>query len=100
MSKITKATLKSLIKNNKNVLYISKISSFNGMTDGVDYRNKEDRGFIPVKFTERNLENTLGIEGAWLVHGRGNLYTEINENGFKGIEVYNCCGTFILAVKK
>jgi hypothetical protein len=96
MAKITKATLKSFIKNNQ-PLYINVISSFDGMIDGISEQND---GFIPVKHTDNHIENTLGIEGAWLVHGSRNFFYEYEDENYIGIQTRNCCGNFIIAKRK
>ena len=43
-------------------------------------------------------ENTLGVAGAWFVGGSRDYFREYSEGGFKGYEVSNCCGRFVLAV--
>jgi hypothetical protein len=96
MSKITRATLKSFIKNNKN-LFINVRAAFNGQNDGLDwYRNK----FEPIEYENKFDDHTLGIKGAWLVGQSRDYFTAYNDDEFSGIEVYNCCGKFILAVQK
>ena len=76
-------------------LYIKVKADFNGMTDCVE--SVED-DFHKVMKDDR-IHNTLGIAGAWFVDGSGrNFFREYNDNSFKGYEVSNCCGRFILAV--
>lgn len=76
-------------------LQIRTKSSFNGMTDGLDYK---DSGFAKATTTERSLEHTLGIDGAWFV-GQSRDYCTLFDNGqFTGIEVSNCCGHFIIGI--
>ena len=65
MSKITRATLKSFIRKNKDNLFIHCKRTFNGMTDGVDYI--KDSRFREIKETEDMNDMTLGIEGVWCV---------------------------------
>lgn len=96
MAKITRTTVKSFIKNTEH-LYIKCKSRFNGMTDGCDRINDD---FDLAVTTSDNYNNTLGIQGAWFVGSSRDWFTEYDDGEFKGIEVYNCCGTFILAAKK
>lgn len=95
MSKITKSTIKSFIKKNFDNLYIKVKSEFSGMTDCVEAVQDD---FHKVMKDDR-IHNTFGIAGAWFVDGSGrNFFREYNDNGFKGYEVSNCCGRFVLAV--
>lgn len=94
--KITKATLKSFVKKNIDSLYIEKKSEFNGMVDGVE---RCAGGFVKVERTDLHVENTLGVKGVWIVNGSRDYFTAYQGAGFVGIEVYNCCGSFVLAVK-
>ena len=79
-------------------LYISCKTSFDGMVDGCT--SCSDKGFKPVTMIDSNLSSTLGISGAWFVGGSRNLFNTYEDENFTGIEVYNCCGSFVLAVKK
>jgi hypothetical protein len=97
MKKITLATVKSFIRKNPN-LYINCKSSFDGMVDCV--MPNDNQGFEPIKPSDRNSSNTLGIEGAWFVLGGGDRFYPHEDDNFEGIEVYNCCGSFILATRK
>lgn len=94
--KITLATLKKFIRENKSNLLLKRKSEFSGMTDGLEFIKEE---FSPVTFTNSNLENTLGIEGVWVVGGSRNYFTPFVSETHIGIDVYNCCGNFILTVK-
>jgi len=97
MAKITKATLKSFIKKNQGKLYISNKSSFDGMYDYV--MPSGDNSFTLSMAAGYPNENNLGIQGVWLVGGSRNSFLEVTVGGFKGINVYNCCGEFTLAVR-
>jgi hypothetical protein len=92
--KITLATVKTFIRTNKARLQISTQSAFNGMTDGVE--SCADRSFSPVQ--EASFANQLGIAGAWFVFGSRDYFSRYEDNGMVGIRVYNCCGSFVLAV--
>jgi hypothetical protein len=95
-TKITKATFKSFVNKNRARLFIRCKSSFDGMTDCVEQvRNPK---FRPAQPSELASENTLGINGVWLVGQSRDYFQEIAENGMKGIHVYNCCGSFDVAV--
>lgn len=93
--KITKATVKSFIRKNRQDLLINVKSRFDGMVDGV---MPVESAFATAKQTDRHIERTLGIAGAWFVGGGDDRFEAYEENGFKGYVVYNCCGSFILAV--
>ncbi len=95
MKKITKATLKSFIKNNKD-LYIDTKTRFDGRTDGIE--SVKD-GFKKAEKTERAMNNTLGINGVWVVGGR-DWFNRYEDGRFTGIEVSNCCGCFVVATPK
>jgi hypothetical protein len=98
MAKITKATLKSFVKKNRENLLISVRSSFNGMSDCVE--STGDHGFHPAVAADYDHpEHNLGVQGVWLVSGGGNYFTAYDKNGIVGIECYNCTGTFIVAIK-
>lgn len=93
--KITRATFKKFVK--QLGLLISKQSSFDGMTDGIT--SSSDKSFKPVESVPYS-NNTLGINGVWLVGSSRDFFTHYEENGIVGIEVSNCCGRFIVGVRK
>jgi hypothetical protein len=99
MSKITLSTIKSFINKNGTKLYINQKSKFNGMIDGVQEVNGD---FVPLTISKRkNPQNDLGFEGIWIVgSGSGNLFSFYEDKDFIGYEIYNCCGTFVLALPK
>jgi hypothetical protein len=93
--KITLATVKSFIKKAGDNLHILRCSAFDGMEDGV--RSTGNTEF--VKATRGTInKDTLGVAGAWFVGGSRNSFTAYNDGQFHGIKVWNCCGTFTLAV--
>jgi hypothetical protein len=98
--KITLATVKRFIKANRANLLISCRSSFDGMTDCV--QSTGDNSFSAARVPEgnRNHENKLGIEGAWFVFDSRDRFHHFETEELVGIDVYNCCGDFILAVRK
>lgn len=95
--KITRATFKSFIKKNDGKLFVKVNSNFDGMVDCV--MPVEDQ-FSIAKADGRDFanENTLGISGVWLVGGR-DYFNSYEKDGFSGIEVSNCCGSFIVTTK-
>jgi len=99
MKKITRATIKSFIKREQknNNLYIKTKSSFSGMTDMVEKVNDNFRQVDMVNF-ER--VNDFDIRGLWLVGHGGDLFNNYSDDNYIGYEIYNCCGTSIIAMKK
>lgn len=96
--KITMATVKSFIKKNINDLYVKCESSFDGMTDCVEY--DRNATFSKVDSTKIDFEKRcFGIDGFWTVGSSRDYIKPISENGFTGFEVYNCCGTSLIAIK-
>lgn len=96
--KITIATVKSFIKKNRAMLFIKAQSSFDGMSDMVEYDTKAS--FKIAKVEDGNLENTFGIAGAWFVGQSRDRFNAFENADLTGIEVYNCCGSFTLAILK
>jgi hypothetical protein len=92
---MTRTNFKKLLKE-KN-LFINVKSSFDGMVDGCEPQYK---GFQPVKTTDLHIENTLGIEGLWLVNGGRDYFRAYEDEKLQGIEITNCCGRSIIAKEK
>lgn len=65
--RITRATFKSFVTKNRTNLLIKVTSKFDGMQDMVDSTGEKD--FVPVRERDSNADNTLGIQGVWLVNG-------------------------------
>lgn len=97
MSKPTRATLKSFIRKNKDNMFVSEKSRFDGMVDCV--MPTSNNGFSKAIEAEHFHENNIGIQGVWCVGGGRDYITPYEKDGFKGFDVYNCCGHFIVAVK-
>jgi len=95
--KITLATFKSFVNKNRANLLIRVKSTFDGMVDGV--RSTGDNSFDPALQADRLFSNNLGIAGVWLVFGSRDSFSPINEPGLIGIHVYNCCGSFDVAIR-
>lgn len=98
MAKITKATLKSFIKKNAGNVHIKRTSKFDGMYDCV--METGENQFSLATTESRMVDHTMGIAGLWLVGGSRNSFTHYEDSNFVGIEVWNCCGTSIIAVPK
>lgn len=96
--KITRSTFKSFINKNTGKLWIDCKSDFDGMVDMVT--THEGHSFHPVQATDRNNDHTLGIGGLWLVGQSRDWFTAYENEVFTGIEVSNCCGNQVIAVKK
>ena len=96
MTKVTLRTIKSFINKNRDNLYIMNKSDFNSMVDCV--MPSDDQLFRKAEQVDGHA-NHLGIKGAWFVGRSADYFSEYNANGFKGYEVYNCCGSFVLATK-
>jgi hypothetical protein len=99
VKKATMATIKSFIRKNQGRLYIREKSSFDGMTDCCEYIPERDRKFVPVAIPARHPSNDFGVGGAWFVGGSRDSIMPIDEPGWVGFHVYNCCGSFDLAVR-
>lgn len=98
MKKVTLSTLKSFVKKNSNNLYINVKSSFCGYTDCVQSING---GFSKAEIKESiNVKHTLGIDGAWLVGSSRDYMSHFENENFVGIDVYNSCGRFVIAIAK
>lgn len=109
--KITRATFASFIKKNRANLFVLTASKFDAMQDMVDstgersfspatprtFWSNEAHAFVPAKEDDRNH---YGINGVWLVGSSGNWFQHFENDEFVGINVYNCCGDFTVAVKK
>ncbi len=95
--KITKATFKSFLRKNAGNLFIQCRSSFDGMYDSV--MPVENPQFVPAVQEARFHENNQGIQGVWIVGQSGNSFHKYEKDGYTGIAVYNCCGSFIVATK-
>lgn len=98
MSKPTIATVKSFIKKNSGKLHILVNSRFDGMIDGC--ASTGETRFSQALPTEFHLENTLGIQGAWFVRSSRDYIKPFDDGKFWGYDVWNCCGSFIIAIPK
>jgi len=97
--KITLATLKSFAKRNADNLLVKMESGFDGMTDMVEYDKNASFNPTVINKEKANYYRT-GIQGIYTVGSSRDYFTLYEDEKLIGIEVYNCCGTSILAVKK
>jgi hypothetical protein len=103
MTKITLSTVKSFIRANRAELYINIKSDFDGMTDCCQSRHggfEKVKSDIQVRPFQSDRDPTLGIPGAWFVGSSRDYFSTFEDGTYRGIEVSNCCGYFVLAVKK
>jgi hypothetical protein len=96
--KITLATVKEFIKKNETALFVKKESSFDGMSDMVEFDKAAE--FKAARKTENHIQCTLGIDGVWVVGGSRNWFKKFENENFIGIEINNCCGTSLIGIKK
>lgn len=99
--KFTKASLKAWVRKNSDNLYIKLVSKFDGMYDMVV--DVDNGGFKKVPVVgDVDDRSTMGVQGAYFTGGgrHGDSITPYEKDGFKGYNIYNCCGEFILAVKE
>jgi len=90
--KITKHTLNWVLKNFPNDIYVRVKTSFDGMTDCVEKVNMEVK-----KVT---IENAIGINGVWMVGHSDDYFEKYEDDVYIGLEIWNCCGSGFLMVKK
>jgi len=105
--KITVATVKSFIRKNRSNLLINVKSSFDSMQDMVtESRNKD---FFPARArtyykdqqeveVSQDDKHTLGVSGVWFT-GR-DMCERFETETHIGFEVYNCCGTWRVAIAR
>lgn len=96
--KITLATFKKFVRENRSKLLVKVESSFDGMQDMVS--GIKDAKFTPAENWDRAIDNSLGIRGLWLVGQSRDWFTAFENDEFIGIEYSNCCGNGIVAIKK
>ena len=101
MSKITRTTIKSFVKKHLgNGLHIREMSRFSGLVDGLE---QNDSGWCVAETTERSPQYSLGVKGLHLVGAGGSggdYFTAIDDGGFMGFDISNCCGQMRIGIKK
>lgn len=95
--KITLATVKSFARRNKENLFVKVKSSFDGMTDCVE-TVKDD--FKKVELEEPTNYWRIGLQGVYIVGQSRDYFSNYEDDKYIGIEIYNSCGSSILAIKK
>jgi hypothetical protein len=109
--KITVATVKAFIRKNRATLNTMVKSGFDGMQDCVvgascpqfkpatakTYFCHDLRDIVEVG---HDCKYSLGVKGVYFVGQSGNWCKAFENDKFKGYEVYNCCGNWIVAVAK
>ena len=96
--RITVATVKSFIRKNRANLLVTVKSKFDSMEDMVTYRKGSTFHTAKPNGRGEDDKHSLGINGVWFV-GR-DLCEAIETDTVRGFEVYNCCGTWQVAVAK
>lgn len=96
--KITIATLKSFAKRNCDNLYVKNLSHFDGMTDCVE--QVENQEWLKTEIIENTNYYRTGIKGVYTVGSSRDYFSKYEDANYIGIEVYNSCGSAILAIKK
>lgn len=97
--KITRATFKKFIRDNKGRMLIRVESDFNGMSDCVEY--DADALFSEAEHLPAGSQaNMMGIRGVWLVGSSRDCFYAYEDDSRAGIRVSNACGTFVLAAPK
>lgn len=97
IKKVTRTNFKTFIKKHNDNLFIDVRTAFDGMTDCCEAVKD---GFMPAIKDNEHMEHTFGIRGAWLVNGGRDYFRAYEDETFTGLEVTNCCGRFIIAVRK
>lgn len=96
--KITIATVKSFIRKNAIQLYIREKSSYDAMHDGTKF---SDSGWIKNTIAvDATDKHEMGINGIWFVGNSRDHFNKFEDELFAGYEVYNCCGTWIVGIRK
>ena len=103
MKKITRNTINAFIRYARQDLHIRNLTDFDGMTDSVGPAADtawRKAGILPMN--DWDNVNTLGIKGAWFVgpHGSKDYFNVYTDHDYVGYAVSNCCGKFVIAIKK
>jgi hypothetical protein len=94
--RITKATFKGFVNRNRERLYIKVKREFDGMIDGCRDCKADFEPMQPAGMAD----HTLGIKGVWLVGDGRDYFSPYDDDVMTGLQVSNCCGSFIVAIKK
>lgn len=96
-SKITKSTLKSFIRKNADNLYIKCEKDFNHMIETVETINSN---FKKIKIELESLNEKFYFVGKFFGGSQSDCFESYDDGTFVGIEMSNCCGSSIIAIKK
>ncbi len=96
--KITLATLKAFAKRNEGKIYAKTETEFNSMVDGVEKSPHSE--WKKAELTEEKGHYKTGIQGVYTVGFSRDYFSLYEDNEYEGIEVNNCCGVTILAIKR
>lgn len=96
-TKITKATFKSFIKKNIANLYVLQESTFDGMTDCVQFTKST---FSKAVITDKLNTYNFSVDSVWIVGGSSNYFSTFDDGQFVGISYSNACGSGVIAIKK
>ena len=94
--RVTLATLKKFIRDNKDNLYALCKSNFDGMTDCVQQVKTTPKKVNPAVIDLEN-KHTLGIGQIWLVGSSRDWFKAFEDDVFQGINGSNSCGSWTLA---
>ena len=102
MKKLNKNHFNNFVKKNAENLHMKVYAHFNGMVDMVE--NVEAPAFskvVKVQFQEwRDVVLRAANDVSKIAFRDGNSFDHYEDAEYQGIEVYNCCGKFVVAVKK
>mgnify|MGYP001218571265 CR=1 FL=1 len=98
--KITLATLKKFIKDNEGNLYIKIESTFNMLTDSIEFVQTKFKKTEFNKEKSKKIDRDLGYKGLWIVGNGDDNFINYEDENFIGIKIINCCGVSIIAIKK
>lgn len=99
MKKITLATIKKFIRDNKENLYFKSDSRFDGMVDMVLQSENPEWHKVTVNLENMDDSSDLGTKYAYFVKDSRDSFREFSQDAYKGFYVFNCCGSFYLARK-
>lgn len=96
--RIRRTTLKAFLRKNRTAIQIRHDSHFDSMVDGTV--SAQSPQFQSVEVTDLNDPHTMGVSGAWFVGGGNDYINSYESETLTGYSVYNCCGSFVLAMPK
>lgn len=102
MKKLNKNHFNNFVKKNAENLYMIVYQDFNGMVDMVEKVDQpEFKKVVKVQFQPcRDVLLRDAGDKLKIAFRDGNSFDPYENDEYQGIEVYNCCGKFVVAVKK